>query len=70
MIETSPLLAWKHDSSPPSTKFSITSPNVLPSGVVPVFFERRKSKAESMVCARARDASRTALTRRRSQSRG
>jgi hypothetical protein len=45
MMVTSPLLAKKQVSSPPTTKLSMTSPKVLPSGVRPVFFWRRKAKA-------------------------
>ena len=49
MIVTSPLLARRPVSSPPSTKCCITSPKDLPSGAVPVLDLRRKSKAESTV---------------------
>eukprot|EP00966_Prymnesium_polylepis_P179643 4159510-Prymnesium_polylepis.1 len=47
MILTSPSLASRHDSSPPPTKWGSTSPNDLPSGVVPVLRSRRSLSAPS-----------------------
>jgi hypothetical protein len=53
MIDTSPLLARKHVSSPPKMKKSITSPKLLPSAVTPVLRSRRKARpCSKAVCQR------------------
>ena len=55
MMETTPLLARRHVSSPPMTKEGITSPNVRPSGVNPVFNCRSKENAKSIAYTTARN---------------